>query len=609
MKKKLILLIFLLFLIPLYGKQKLNADKTKKLSLLLNSLKKNKNIQGEKLIQIGKKIIIISESENNKKTKIIGLQTIAKGYISLGKNKEALEIFFKTYNLSQKFNYPILEANACSELGNLFYFCFNDFQKAIEYYKKSLEIYSKIHNQYGEIKIHNNLAEVLMKTGRYRTALNEYIIALEGLEKMGDTYLNNKIIVLGNLIDVSCILGNLKTAKEYINNYEIILKRLKIPERFLKLYTYKAKYYTRIGDYNNSLFWINKAHNLHNKIAKNSSPLAKARVSMSILTSKLEIQLKMNNLNEVKKGLINIEHILGKFPAPYAKARFLLVYSEYYYKVGKINKAVIKGEENVSLCEKYNFLKELSKVYSDLSIFYLELNKKDLSLKYYRKNSLLNKRISMSNLPADVMGIIMKYEKRKLFNRLKKVKRKSKHTEILMSLLFLLIILLFIFRIKTIKLKNIERLKQLEKNSMDKLKTLQDKLNEYSTQSNQKSEKNFPQNTENIMQEILKVIELKRLYLNMDLDLEQLEKEMKINRNYLSNAINICWGDNFNSLINSYRIKEAKKLLTEPKNSDLTILQICFKVGFNSKSTFNRVFKDKVKITPRQYREIFSNQK
>ena len=57
---------------------------------------------------------------------------------------------------------------------------------------------------------------------------------------------------------------------------------------------------------------------------------------------------------------------------------------------------------------------------------------------------------------------------------------------------------------------------------------------------------------------------------------------------------------NYWTLINKYRIEEAKELLiNSPEDS---ILKIAYTVGYNSKTTFNTTFKKIVGITPSEFR-------
>ena len=54
--------------------------------------------------------------------------------------------------------------------------------------------------------------------------------------------------------------------------------------------------------------------------------------------------------------------------------------------------------------------------------------------------------------------------------------------------------------------------------------------------------------------------------------------------------------------INFHRIGDAKKLLSDPENKEMTILEVLYAVGFNSKSVFNTAFKKFVKMSPTEFR-------
>jgi len=50
--------------------------------------------------------------------------------------------------------------------------------------------------------------------------------------------------------------------------------------------------------------------------------------------------------------------------------------------------------------------------------------------------------------------------------------------------------------------------------------------------------------------------------------------------------------------ISNIRIEEAKRLLTNPKDKKITVLEVMYEVGFNSKSSFNTLFKKYTGVTP-----------
>ncbi|WP_214072940.1 helix-turn-helix transcriptional regulator [Mucilaginibacter sp. dw_454] len=100
-----------------------------------------------------------------------------------------------------------------------------------------------------------------------------------------------------------------------------------------------------------------------------------------------------------------------------------------------------------------------------------------------------------------------------------------------------------------------------------------------------------------------------QLYLNPVLKVEDVAAEMLISEKALSNLINQYLGKNFNDYVNEYRIAEAKQQLVDPKNRNFTIAAIAFDCGFNSLTTFQRVFKQIAGTTPSRYQhDNFSSQ-
>lgn len=91
-------------------------------------------------------------------------------------------------------------------------------------------------------------------------------------------------------------------------------------------------------------------------------------------------------------------------------------------------------------------------------------------------------------------------------------------------------------------------------------------------------------------------------YLDPELNLDNLAEIVSIPSRHLSQVINVAFNQNFFDFISDYRIHEAKQLLHDPAYKDKTILNILFDVGFNSKSSFNHLFKKKTGMTPSEFR-------
>jgi len=95
----------------------------------------------------------------------------------------------------------------------------------------------------------------------------------------------------------------------------------------------------------------------------------------------------------------------------------------------------------------------------------------------------------------------------------------------------------------------------------------------------------------------------KKPYLDFDLTLQKLAVQTDIPEKELSILINQHLGKHFYDFVNEYRINDAKKLLKDTSQKELTVLEILYKVGFNSKSSFYTAFKKSTDQTPTQFRK------
>ncbi len=95
-------------------------------------------------------------------------------------------------------------------------------------------------------------------------------------------------------------------------------------------------------------------------------------------------------------------------------------------------------------------------------------------------------------------------------------------------------------------------------------------------------------------------------YLEPSLSIYDLSKQLNLPTKELSVLINHNLNQHFFDFVNEYRIKKAMEILADASKSDLTILEILYEVGFNSKSSFNTAFKKYTKQTPTQYRKHYS---
>lgn len=92
-------------------------------------------------------------------------------------------------------------------------------------------------------------------------------------------------------------------------------------------------------------------------------------------------------------------------------------------------------------------------------------------------------------------------------------------------------------------------------------------------------------------------------YLDGELTASVLAKMLDISRHELSDLLNNHIHQKFYDFINGYRVVEFKSRLDDIENEHLTLLAIAYDSGFNSKTTFNTIFKKVTGSTPSQYKK------
>jgi AraC-like DNA-binding protein len=94
----------------------------------------------------------------------------------------------------------------------------------------------------------------------------------------------------------------------------------------------------------------------------------------------------------------------------------------------------------------------------------------------------------------------------------------------------------------------------------------------------------------------------KEPYLDPSLTIQELANQINIPVRDLSVLINHHIDQHFFDFVNEYRIQKAMSILKNPSKKELTVLEILYEVGFNSKSSFNTSFKKYTNLTPTAYR-------
>lgn len=166
---------------------------------------------------------------------------------------------------------------------------------------------------------------------------------------------------------------------------------------------------------------------------------------------------------------------------------------------------------------------------------------------------------------------------------------------------FALVLLIYAISYKAISQPDILSLFQSE----NKISNTPNHIKDQATDSLGKAEDTEASiKTESVLSRHLKdLMEKEKLYLNEKLSGNEMAETLGISRHQLSEVLNNELHTNFYNFINHYRVEDCKQKMANPKFENYTLLAVAFECGFNSKTTFNTVFKRETGMTPRQFKK------
>lgn len=105
-----------------------------------------------------------------------------------------------------------------------------------------------------------------------------------------------------------------------------------------------------------------------------------------------------------------------------------------------------------------------------------------------------------------------------------------------------------------------------------------------------------------VLEALTELMTVKKLYLNSRLTIDELADRLNVNKRIISIVVNDEMGTNIYGFINEYRIRESKKIISNPDMHYLSMEGVAGKVGFKSKSCFYASFKKATRQTPTQFK-------
>lgn len=100
---------------------------------------------------------------------------------------------------------------------------------------------------------------------------------------------------------------------------------------------------------------------------------------------------------------------------------------------------------------------------------------------------------------------------------------------------------------------------------------------------------------------ILIALKENKIFLDSELTLQKMSRQLGLNAGLVSATINQLLGKTFRALVNECRVAEVKVKLLDEDYAHLSLLGIALECGFNSEASFYRIFKAEVGYSPKVY--------
>lgn len=107
-----------------------------------------------------------------------------------------------------------------------------------------------------------------------------------------------------------------------------------------------------------------------------------------------------------------------------------------------------------------------------------------------------------------------------------------------------------------------------------------------------------------LKKQVYEILVAKKMYRDKKYSARQLAVDLKTNSRYISAAVHQRFHMNYTSLVNKYRIEDAKKILATPRYFGMTMEDVSDMVGFSNRQSFYASFYRLTGMTPREYRMI-----
>lgn len=275
----------------------------------------------------------------------------------------------------------------------------------------------------------------------------------------------------------------------------------------------------------------------------------------------------------------------------YSKADLYLGYAEFLKEDRRYDDAVRVLMDGLHMMDSVRSPAKKPMMYLSLSGIYEDMGELGTALTYYKQyNEEANRQLNLE-IERKISSIRREYDKQK--HEVELLEWRNKYNLAVMAFVFAVCVFVGLYLLYRSKVKNYRQL----------LKQHQTILERQETRPAQTAAVPMPQDKMKEMYDRLeKLMYEQELYRQSDLSRDKVAQMLSTNRTYLCSVIKSFTGMTFPYYVNSFRINEAVRILSNPEDNT-PIKAIAGNLGYNNLTTFYRLFEAAKGMPPSKYRE------
>lgn len=425
----------------------------------------------------------------------------------------------------------------------------------------------------------------------YSEALNYYMKVFDCSKRICD--INNQIVALSNIVNIFYVRSD-EHGKAYADE-ALLLSENDSVEVFNKVAANVAMAQICYLSENieSALNYLDKATGMldHGNIRQYWSPI------ISLLYG--DVFNMSGDVSEAERYYVAaLEH--SEHSEPATVTLIYLKYGDYCRKSGKVNKAIELYERGLALSEVTNNMEFRTELLKNLASLLYETGDRYRAASFYREyvtfsDSLFleSKNQNFSNTLLSYSEMEHKYEIARLNLQL------SENRQRLIVIISVSVLVLLVAAVISIMYA---RQKKVYKGLVKRYNEFSRRLTSETRKQNAILDSGTLQNQNAIYEKLY--LEMEKLmsegiFRQKNLSLEKMAEMLGSNRTYVSNTVNKMANTSFYNYVNTYRIREAVRILSEQTDdSDISLKYVADYVGYNSVQVFHRAFKEETGVTP-----------